>query len=162
MPKFIFKANNNVLSHCDCTGEPGTSSSQLDCPWCGCGWLICCSRCGKAFTYAEIRETDTPLVELGRREVLQRGLANVTDQEIEEWAEANAKEFDRFEVGQIVVYLDGEYFPLDAKDVAFEGYYARHDLAVLPHAEALNDPQALRSRLGDKSYWLDRERPNRG
>lgn len=55
--KFFFKADDDVLSHCTCTDAPAQSSSQLDCPWCGCGWLISCATCGKAFTFAEVRET---------------------------------------------------------------------------------------------------------
>ncbi len=66
MPKFLFKANDDVLSYCSCVGEPAMSTGQLDCPWCGCGWLISCAKCGKAFTYAVVRETDIPIVELGR------------------------------------------------------------------------------------------------
>ena len=66
-----------------------------------------------------------------------------------------------FAVGQIVVYLDGSYWPLDATDIAFDGYYASHRLARLPHAEALEEPERLRALLGDKGYWLDRERPDR-
>ncbi len=161
MPKFLFKANDDVISHCRCLGEPAMSTGQLDCPWCGCGWLISCSKCARSFTYAVVRETDIPIVELGRREVRRRGLESVPEQEIEEWADAMARAFERFEIGQIVVYLDGHYWPLDAKNVAFEGYFARHDLKVLPHAAALERPEALSDLLSDKSYWLERELPDR-
>ena len=85
MPKFLFKANDDVLSHCGCSGEPAMSTGQLDCPWCGCGWLIACSNCAKSFTYAVVRETHVPLVELGRREVRRRGIKSVTEEEIEDW-----------------------------------------------------------------------------
>lgn len=157
MQKFLFKANDDVLSHCRCVGEPAMSTGQMDCPWCGCGWLISCSNCGRAFTYAVVRETHIPIVELGRREVVRRGLDSVTDQEVQEWADAMAAEFERFDSGQIVVYLDGHYWPLDARDVAFNGYFARHDLKVLPHAEALERPGALSDLLSDKAYWFERQ-----
>ncbi len=161
MPKFLFKANDDVISHCRCVGAPAMSTGQLDCPWCGCGWLIACSVCAKSFTYGVIRETEVPVVELGRRELRRRGLENVSDQEIEDWAEAMESEFARFDLGQTVVYLDGHYWPLDARDIAFEGYFARHDLKRLPHAEALDRPEALMDLLADKSYWLERELPDR-
>ena len=156
MAKFLFKANDQVLSHCDCEGPPAMSTGQLDCPWCGCGWLISCSRCKTAFTYGVIKETEVPIVELGWREVAARGLDDVTEEEIEAWAEAMGEAFEPFEAGQTVVYLDGSYWSLDAKDVAFDGYFARHTLKTLPHAEALKRPEALREILGDKTYWLDR------
>lgn len=160
MAKFIFKANNDVLSHCDCVDEPAMSSGQLDCPWCGCGWLISCSKCGKAFTYAVVKETDVPLVEIGRRDAQRRGLT-VTDQECEEWAAGMAEAFGPFEVGDIVVYLDGEYWLLGTRNISFEGYFATHDLVELPHATALREPNALRALLGEKAYWFERERPDR-
>ena len=159
MNKFLFKANDDVISHCRCVGEPAMSTGQMDCPWCGCGWLIACSNCARSFTYAVVRETEVPLVELGRREVARRGLDSVSDQEIEEWADAMAAEFEPFNSGQVVVYLDGHYWPLDARDLAFEGYFARHDFKVLPHAEALERPAALSDLLSDKAYWLERQRP---
>lgn len=161
MAKFIFKANNDVLSHCECVGEPAMSTGQLDCPWCGCGWLISCSSCTKAFTYAVVKETEVPLAELGRREAKRRGLTSVTDQDCEEWAAGMAEAFEPFEVGDVVVYLDGHYWLLGARNVRFEGYFATHDLVELPHATALRDPGALGAMLGKKAYWLDRERADR-
>ena len=157
MTKFLFKANNDVLSHCECEGEPAMSTGQLDCPWCGCGWLITCSKCQKAFTYAVIKETDLSMVEIGVREVESRGLTDsVTQEEIEEWAEAMSEDLDRFEVGDIVVYLDGEYLSLQATDVSFDGYYAHHDFDKLPHALALNNPDVLSDTFSDAKYWQDR------
>lgn len=161
MPKFLFKANDEVLSHCRCEGAPAMSEGQLDCPWCGCGWMIPCSRCGKSFTFAEVRETDIPLLELGRREAEARGLEDITDEEVADWAEWMAETLDEFEVGDTVVYLDGRYWKHDATDIVFGGFYASHSLKRLPHAEALSDPAHLDRVLGDKNYWLRRERPDR-
>jgi hypothetical protein len=159
--KFLFKANNDILSFCTCEGEPAMSDGQLDCPWCGCGWMIGCSKCSKSFIFAEVRETDIPLLELGRREAATRGFKTVTDEDIAEWAEGMAKMLADFEVGDIVVYLDGHYWPVDSSDVQFDGYYASHKLDRLPHSEALDDPPRLRQILGDKQYWCDRERSDR-
>lgn len=161
MPKFLFKASDAVLSHCGCTDAPASSTSQLDCPWCGCGWLIGCLNCRKAFTFAEVRETEIPLVEFARRDAAARGLTDISEAEFEEWAAEMAEMLDVFDVGDIVVYLDGGYFTVDSADVEFEGYFAAHRLDRLPHAEALQDPAMLDRVLGDKRYWLDRERPDR-
>lgn len=159
--KFFFKANDDVLSHCTCVDAPAMSEQQFDCPWCGCGWMIPCSRCGKAFTFAEVRETDLSLLELGRREAEARGLKDITEEQVADWAEGMAETLDYFEVGDIVVYLDGLYWRIDETDIVFKGFYAAHDLKRLPHAEALDDPAHLDCVLGDKSYWLDRELPDR-
>mgnify|MGYP003649147198 FL=1 len=159
--KFFFKANDDVLSYCSCTGQPAMSSGQLDCPWCGCGWMIACSKCTKSYTFAEVRETDVPMEELGRREVKAMGLTTVTDQEITEWAEAMEETLSHFDIGDIVVYLDGSYWTVDSEDIAFDGYFASHKLDRLPHAEALFEPESLQALLGDKKYWLDRELADR-
>ena len=137
------------------------SEGQFDCPWCGCGWMIACSRCTKSFTFAEVRETEIPLIELGRREAEARGLKNIADEEIADWAEGMAEILACFEVGDIVVYLDGCYWTVDSTDIVFDGLFASHNLARLPHAEALKDPGQLRRILGDPKYWFDRERSDR-
>lgn len=162
MPKFLFKANDDILSFCTCVEpQPAMSSGQLGCPWCGCGWMIACSKCTKSFIFAEVRETDIPLIELGRREVAARRLTNVSEQEIEEWAEGMGEALAEFEVGDIIVYLDGEYWHRDSTDIAFDGYFASHRLDRLPHAEALADPPLLRRVLGEAEYWFERELPDR-
>ena len=79
--------------------------------------------------------------ELGRREVKAMGLTTVTDQEISEWAEAMEETLSHFDIGDIVVYLDGSYWTVDSKDIAFDGYFASHKLDRLPHAEALSEPE---------------------
>ena len=137
------------------------STGQLDCPWCGCGWLIACSKCAQSFTFAEVRNTELSLEELGRREARTRGLATVTEDELADWAAGMAEALDYFDVGDIVVYLDGSYWTIDATNVEFSGYYASHSLERLPHAEALSDPPRLSAILGDQRYWLDREKPDR-
>jgi hypothetical protein len=48
--------------------------------------MIACSQCTKSFTFAEVRETETSLIELGRREVAARGLKGISEEEIAEWA----------------------------------------------------------------------------
>jgi len=161
MPKFLFKANDDVLSFCTCEGQPAMSTGQMDCPWCGCGWMISCSKCTKSFIFAEVRETDIPLIELGRREAAARGLTDVSEQEVAEWAEGMAEALADFEVGDIVVYLDGHYWHRDATDIEFDGYFASHRVSRLPHAEALADPPLLDRVLGDANYWLDRKLPDR-
>jgi hypothetical protein len=47
---YLRKANDDFVSHCKCPKADSLISSpgQMDCPWCGCGWLFICSRCNKA------------------------------------------------------------------------------------------------------------------
>ncbi len=164
MTKFLFKANDDVISHCTCpAGEArAMSTAQLDCPWCGCGWLIPCVKCGKSFTYGVIKETDMDIMDIARTEVKARNLTDhITEEDIKDWAKAMAEDFNRFDVGQKVIYLDGSYFPLDAKNIEFDGYFAHHKLETLPHAEAIKNPSKLKEILYNKDYWFERELPER-
>ncbi|GAB5389374.1 MAG: hypothetical protein Alpg2KO_23420 [Alphaproteobacteria bacterium] len=160
MPLFLYKANDDGISHCTCAPADAVAMSpgQMDCPWCGCGWLISCRNCNKSFTFAVVRETDESLIELGRKEVEARGISDsVTEEEIADWAEAMAADINRFEPGQIVVYLDGHYWPVDTVDIEFDGYFARHHLQRLPHILAAIDPALIDRLLGDKDYWMKRQ-----
>jgi predicted ABC-type ATPase len=160
MPKYIFKANDNVLSHCRCENEPASSPGQASCPWCGCGWMISCSKCRKSFVYAEVRHTDTRL-EIRARNDLKRFWKTETPNpsEIDAWVSYMTESLKEFEIGTTVVYFDGHYFPINAGSVAFIGDYALHNLTILPHAEALTSPSRLVETLGDPNYWIDRKRP---
>jgi len=50
--------NDDLCSHCSCDPAYITFPPQMDCPWCGCGWLFTCTRCRKAFTFARGVEVD--------------------------------------------------------------------------------------------------------
>ncbi|HJN76044.1 MAG TPA: hypothetical protein QGF58_19085 [Myxococcota bacterium] len=52
MTRFLIKDSDDLLSFCKCdTGLVGVPG-QLDCPWCGCGWMLSCIDCRKSFVFA--------------------------------------------------------------------------------------------------------------
>ena len=53
---YLVKANNDLISHCACSNAVIGAPAQMDCPWCGCGWLFVCSKCRKAFSFARAEE----------------------------------------------------------------------------------------------------------
>jgi hypothetical protein len=161
MIKYIAKANDNVISHCKCRAPLASPPGQLDCPWCGCGWMICCTDCGKAFVYGKVVNADDTYDTLIRMNYVRRGYTNVTDEELQNDARMMEEMLTPFEVGDIVVYFDGCYFSVGEEPIEFEGLYASHKLDRLPHAIALKRPEYLREVLGDVNYWLSRERPER-
>lgn len=55
---YLVKKNDDVISHCKCEESFVGEEGQLDCPWCGCGWLFSCSKCRKAFTFSEAAEIE--------------------------------------------------------------------------------------------------------
>ncbi len=36
---YLVKANDDLVSHCRCERTFIGAPSQIDCPWCGCGWV---------------------------------------------------------------------------------------------------------------------------
>ena len=161
MIKLLAKANDDVLSHCRCVGSLASMPSQLDCPWCGCGWLISCTQCRRAFTFARVVEADTDYRAFVSED-RARGEYNDDDPgELDSLALWLEESLADFEVGRTISYFDGRYFDLEAKPIEFEGLFARHKLKRLPHLDALSSPGHLRAALGAPSYWLERERPGR-
>lgn len=161
MIKYVAKANDDVLSHCTCESPLAAVPGQLDCPWCGCGWLICCAECGRAFVYGRIVETNDTYESLVAADYKRRGFKTITDDDIKNDAAMLAELLEPFDVGETVVYLDGLFFRLHERDLAFTGIFSKHDFGELPHAVAVREPTYLRSVLGNRTYWFDRERPDR-
>ena len=159
MIKYVGKANDDVLSFCTCQDALADVPGQLDCPWCGCGWMIGCMKCRKAFVYGRVVEIDSDYVTLVREDTRTSGFERDADEirDIAEWMGAAMADF---EVGQMVVYLDGYYLPIDTAG-EIEGLYARHTFSSLPHKDAHLAPGVLEATLGDVRYWTDRERPER-
>ena len=158
---YLFKANDEVISHCRCAPAETlvTWPPQMDCPWCGCGWLFTCIRCRKAFTFGKAASTPLSLEEIGRRDLEGRSSTNPTADDVEEWAGAMRILLKGVVPGETYVYLDGFFLPANSEAVTFEGWVARHDLPRMPQAEAVTDRQILDRTLSDRRYWEDRRLP---
>ena len=160
MVKYLVKANDDVLSFCKCAEGLAAGPAQADCPWCGCGWMICCIKCGKAFIFGRVVNIDRTYLDIAREDFVARGL-DARDEGVPSFAQWMAEALADFAIGDIVVYLDGAYLRLDAIDFAYDGWFAQHEFERLPHAVALEEPAALDGTLGDKQYWLERELADR-
>src|SRR5438045_9747402 len=86
---YLRKANSDLIDHCKCGGGYISSPGQMDCPWCGCGWLFTCVDCRKAFTFAEAVEVDFTLEEMARRNRKHWGRAGTepSAHEISDWVD---------------------------------------------------------------------------
>src|SRR5262249_8658382 len=129
------------------------SPMQLECPWCGCGWLFTCINCRKAFTFAEAFETDESLESIGRRSLINmsRG-GRDPEEELRGWVAAMKVMLRDVHAGRRYVYLDGFYLPTD-EGIVLTGWAAQHAFGRLPHVVALHDPSFLEATLGDRAYW---------
>lgn len=147
---FLRKANNDVLSLCECDKPLIDLQAQADCPWCGCGWLFICSECNRPFTFAEAVEVEESFETLIR----QRLRGTWTDEEVKEFVDELTWMLSDVKLGKTYVYFDGTYIDTTDEEVCFKGIYANHDLGVVPHVEALTDGSIVTDLLKNPSYWL--------
>ena len=156
MTVYLVKANDEVLSFCTCAEAMIAQPPQMDCPWCGCGWLFVCIECRKAFTFARGVEVDCSLEDIGRRDLAGQLGRTSKRVELHEWVELMEYLPANVECGKDYVYLDGNVRPTDIRKVRFDGWHARHQLEELPHLQALDDRSVLDSTVGSKAYWESR------
>jgi hypothetical protein len=154
---YLVKANNSLISHCTCSNAVIGTPAQMDCPWCGCGWLFVCRECRKAFTFARAEEMEQTWQELAHRDLDGKWGRQPTPEDIEQWISFMKMVLRDVKVGKEYVYIDGWVFPTDSKNILFEGVYARHDLDTVPQVEALADRKALERTLDCERYWKDRK-----
>lgn len=150
---YLKKANDDVVSHCDCKDGRVTYPAQMDCPWCGCGWLFSCISCRKAFMFAEGVELDTTWEALAREDMRGMGLKKPSAEDIASWIDDMQGILEDVEPGELYVILDGAVIPADCAGCEFEGWYARHDLNSLPQVDALSDSSIIDSLLANPEYW---------
>jgi hypothetical protein len=150
---YLAKANNKLVSHCRCAEALITFPPQMDCPWCGCGWLFTCIVCGKAFTFAKGVAVSEPWEETAKRDLRNRWRKEPTLDQVSEWVDFMKELLSDVRVGEEYVCLDGMIIPTTATSVRFEGWHSRHNLAFVPQVIALKDPSVMRSLLGAPSYW---------
>ncbi len=153
----LVKANDDLVSHCKCeqgtVGEPG----QLDCPWCGCGWLFSCSKCRKAFSFAKVVEINKTWQELAREDLYNYNKQEPDNDSISNWVENMKGMTEHIELGKNYVYLDGYFIPTDEEYFEVEGWKSKHDFIKVPQVEALEDPTVIDQVLSNSDYWLKNE-----
>lgn len=172
MPKTLFlaKANNDGICFCECEECLIAWPGQLDCPWCGCGWLFTCMTCRKAFTFARVVEVDQTLEELARVEHANSGLAGPPEaQWLESAAEFMHQMLTNVEEDATYVYFDGYIIPTyydqflqeEGEDpLEISGMHRDHALERVPQVQMLDDPSIAEEGgwLVDPAYWgLPRE-----
>ena len=154
---YLEKANEKLICHCKCARALVSSPCQMDCPWCGCGWLFTCLRCRRAFTFARAVEIDAGLEDLARTHLT--GFLGWAPQprESADWIDEMAILLDPVILGHEYVYLDGIYVDTQEQAIAIEGWHSRHELPYVPHVKAMEDPSVLDHTLRNELYWRGRE-----
>src|SRR5690348_12764365 len=104
---YLVKANNDLISHCKCTSALIGSPAQIDCPWCGCGWLFVCSKCRKGFTFARAEIVDLSWDQLAYNDLEGKWGRQPSEKDLNEWIEFMKILLKDVEPGKEYVYLDG-------------------------------------------------------
>lgn len=151
---WLVRDSQDLINWCTCEIGIAGSLPQLDCPWCGCGWLFSCIQCRKAFTFARAAFVDMSLDELASQDIQSRCNRIPTDTEVRAWIDSNAWMVANLSPGDRVVVLDGVILPTDhAGPLRIEGWHSRHELAWLPHTRALADPSVMSEMFRNADYW---------
>ena len=156
---YLKKANDDVISFCTCGDGRVTFPAQMDCPWCGCGWLFTCITCRKAFTFAEGVEIEGTWEDLAREDIRNRWKEEPSDEDVSSWIEGMKEIAKDVRAGVRYVVIDGSVIPADAKEVEFDGWHAHHEFAKLPQEEARSDKSILDVRLSNREYWTKHALP---
>jgi hypothetical protein len=155
---YLKKANNDLVGHCKCKDGRISFPPQMDCPWCGCGWLFTCMSCRKAFTFAVGVELEAEWEELAREDWKAWGLTRISKKHIASWVKDMKSLVADVKVGSIYVCIDGRVFEKDAGNVEFDGIYGSHKFERLPHAAALDDAAIVDEVLSSTKYWISHKR----
>ena len=150
---YLAKANNDLVSHCECDEALITFPPQMDCPWCGCGWLFTCIGCRKAFTFAKGIETDEPWSALARRDISNQLGETPDDEDVSQWVAAMKEITTDVKPGEEYVCFDGVLVPSNAGGLEYIGWHAEHDLDFVPQVKALEDASVIENILANVDYW---------
>lgn len=153
MTIYLERANKNLICHCRCRRSLIAAPVQMDCPWCGCGWLFTCVNCRKAYTFARGVEVDESLEDLAKLDLEGRRGTELEVDDLPKWVDWMRILLKGVEPGREYVYLDGYFIDVETGPMQFDGWHSRHDLPWVPQAKALEDPTALHDTIGSQEYW---------
>src|SRR5689334_9846882 len=117
---YLIKDNADLVCHCKCDKALITFPPQMDCPWCGCGWLFSCIECRKAFTFARGVEVEESWKDLAIREFTNKWGKRPAQEEVTSWVEAMKELLADVEVGERYVCLDGAIIPVETGSLEFD------------------------------------------
>src|SRR5262245_36933921 len=134
---YLAKDGSDLVCHCKCKEALITFPAQMDCPWCGCGWLFSCIECRKAFTFARGVKVETTWQTLARRDRTNFWGKTPKRTEVAQWVAIMKDLLADVEEGQRYVIFDGAVIPADVDAIEFDGWHSHHELDFVPQVAAL-------------------------
>jgi hypothetical protein len=158
---WLVKDSDEVVSWCRCTDAIAALPPQMDCPWCGCGWLFACAQCHKCFTFARAVILQESIQSIAARIYRGSYSQEPDDTELQETIEYCESIVQGLQPDDRVVIIDGVILRIDTPGpFSFSGWYAAHEFGALPQVEAKRNPAAMAETLESKRYWLERRLPD--
>jgi hypothetical protein len=160
--KWLVKSSEDTICFCECDGDNAIAAppgwSQMDCPWCGCGWLFTCATCGLAFTYAVCKDAPDLTPARLANDYYKRVFGEPCPPErLRVYAGEVVSKLTPLVVGAEYIVLDGQALNTSITAAVFTGEYANHSLAALPHVKYRGDREGLVQAMC-RDYWLARKR----
>lgn len=168
---YLAKSSNEGVCHCECEEAIMAWPVQLDCPWCGCGWLFTCMECRKVFTFARVVELKESLHDLAKLDHAKAAAAG----EVEDGGEEDPDELDTavefmqsmladLEDEATYVYFDGfviatyydELLQQEGEEpLEIVGMHRDHALTRVPQVQMMDEPELVENNgwLVDPEYW---------
>ena len=156
---YLTKANDDLISFCSCGDGRVTFPAQIDCPWCGCGWLFTCITCRSAFTFAVGVEIEGKWEDLARDDIRSKWKEEPSEEDVASWIEAMKEILAEVRVGERYVIVDGAVIPCNATNLSFDGWTAHHEFGEIPQVRALTNKACLDEELGNRDYWSSNALP---
>ncbi len=150
---YLKKSSNDLLSHCKCEDALISYTAQLDCPWCGCGWLFSCIQCRKAFSFAEAVELDMSWEEIAQLDIYKHSKEKASSGDISDWVEDMEWMLQDIEIGTKYSILDGVVIPVESGAFEYKGWNSKHKFESNPHIAAINDDQVIQTKFSNREYW---------
>ncbi|WP_434157900.1 hypothetical protein [Stutzerimonas stutzeri] len=150
---YLVKKNDDLISHCHCDESLVSYPGQLDCPWCGCGWLFFCTKCRKAFTFATAVEVEKTWEEIAKEDLVGYSKQEPSDEEVAEWVAYMKEMLGHIEPGRDYVYLDGHVIPTDEGQFEAEGWHSKHVFPEPPQLTAMTQSEVIDTVLSNREYW---------
>lgn len=149
---YLVKESDDLVSWCECSESLVSLPGQMDCPWCGCGWLFSCLSCRKAFAFARASYVPRSLESIAQEDLRRFG-EEPTEDLVGEWLAGMTPMLETLKEGVKYVYLDGYYVPVDSGPIEIAGIHSNHRFDQVPQVAALDDSTVIEEILGNPAYW---------
>ncbi len=151
---YLVKSSNEFVSHCLCDFAPISYPGQLDCPWCGCGWLFTCMNCQKGFTFAKAVRIKQSWRSLAQVDIFRNSGEMANYKSSSDWIADMGSLLEEIIENHVYSYIDWNVLDTGCGKVRFKGDVMKHKFDSNPHRSAISAGLSKDTfELAKRSYW---------